>query len=71
MVQKIHPRGVIWVPSSSPPVVILGPSKQPMQRPSIRKSMLYPTLETNKQHANVIEDCPLPLGMNEVERQML
>ena len=29
MAQKIHPRGVIWVPSSSPPVVILGPSKQP------------------------------------------
>ena len=42
-----------------------------MQRPSIRKSMLYPTLETNKQHANVIKVGPLPLGMNEVERQML
>ena len=32
---------------------------------------LYPTLETNKQHANVIENGPLPLGMKEVERQML
>ena len=29
MVQKIHPRDVIWVPSSSSPIVILGSSKQP------------------------------------------
>ena len=41
MVQKIHPRVVIWVPSSSPPAVILGPSKQPMRRPSIKKSVHY------------------------------
>ena len=39
MVQKIHPRVVIWVPSSSPPAVILGLSKQPMRRPSIKKSV--------------------------------
>ena len=36
----------------------------------------HPTLGTNKQAklkraSNVIKDGPLPLGMNEVERQML
>ena len=41
MVQKIRPRVVIWVPSSTPPVVLLGPSKQPMRRPSIKKSVTY------------------------------
>ena len=39
MVQKIHPRGVIWVPSSSHPVVILAPLNSPMWRPSIKKSV--------------------------------
>ena len=41
MVLKIHPRGVIWVPSSHHPVVFLAPLNSPMRRPSIKKSVAY------------------------------
>ena len=46
MVQKIHPRGVIWFPSSLHPVVILAPLNNPMQRPSINKSVIQGLLAT-------------------------
>ena len=48
MVQKKHPRVVIWVPSSHHPVVFLAPLNSPMRRPFIKKSVHYATLDHTK-----------------------